>query len=250
MICVSNESYEKEILNLEMLANGVVDGIILSISKETEERDDYQHFNDLMRNGIPLVMFDRVVDKIECNKVIADDVGGAFLATEHLIQNGCSNIVLITTPDYVVVGNERKMGYAKALKEYKVPVRKELVLKVEHEDQIESALKNLILSSNPPDGIFAVNEVYAAVAMRVCRENGLAVPEDVEVIGFTDGVISEFTSPPLTTVAQHGRHIGRKALELLLDEIDSQEQDYKYKTALIQTDLKIRNSTKKVQMQN
>ena len=95
-----------------------------------------------------------------------------------------------------------------------------------------------------------MNEVYAAVAMRVCREKGLAVPEDVEVIGFTDGVISEFTSPPLTTVAQHGRHIGRKALELLLDEIDSQEQDYKYKTALIQTDLKIRNSTKKIQMQN
>lgn len=250
MICVSNESYEKEILNLEMLANGVVDGIILSISKETEERDDYQHFSDLMRNGIPLVMFDRVADQIECNKVVADDVGGAFLATEHLIQNGCSNIVLITTPDFVVVGNERKMGYAKALKEYKVPVRKELVLKVEHEDQIESALKDLILSSNPPDGIFAVNEVYAAVAMRVCRENGLAVPEDVEVIGFTDGVISEFTTPAMTTVAQHGRHIGRKALELLLDEIDSREPDYKYKTALIQTDLKIRNSTKKVQMQN
>jgi LacI family transcriptional regulator len=142
------------------------------------------------------------------------------------------------------------MGYAKALKEYKVPVRKELVLKVEHEDQIESALKNLILSSNPPDGIFAVNEVYAAVAMRVCRENGMAVPEDVEVIGFTDGVISEFTTPAMTTVAQHGRHIGRKALELLLDEIDSRESDYKYKTTLIQTDLKIRNSTKKVQMQN
>lgn len=250
MICLSNESYEKEILNLEMLANGVVDGIILSISKETEERDDYRHFTALIRNGIPLVMFDRVVDKIQCNKVIADDVGGAFLATEHLIQNGCSNIVLITTPDYVVVGNERKMGYIKALNEYQIQERKELVLKVENEKQIESALKNLILSSKPPDGIFAVNEVYAAVAMRVCRENGLAVPEDVEVIGFTNGVISEFTTPALTTVAQHGRHMGRKALELLLDEIDSQEPDYKFRTALIQTDLKIRNSTKKVQMQN
>ena len=180
MICLSNESYEKEVLNLEMLANGVVDGIIVSISKETEERDDYRHFTDLIRNGIPLVMFDRVADEIECNKVIADDIGGAFLATEHLIRNGCSNIVLITTPDYVVVGNERKLGYAKALEQYAVPVRKELVLKVEHENEIESQLKNLILSPNPPDGIFAVNEVYAAIAMRVCRENGLAVPEDVE----------------------------------------------------------------------
>jgi LacI family transcriptional regulator len=248
MICLSNESYEKEILNLEMLANGVVDGIILSISKETEERDDYRHFTDLIRNGVPLVMFDRVVDKIECNKVIADDVGGAFKATEHLIQNGCSNIVLITTPDYIVVGNERKLGYAQALKEYGVPIRKELVLKVEGENEIESDLKNLILSSNPPDGIFAVNEIYAAVAMRVCRENGRMVPEDIEVIGFTDGVISRFTTPSLTTVAQHGRHMGRKALELLLDEIESGETDYEYKTALIKTDLRIRNSTKSLEV--
>jgi len=247
MICLSNESYEKEVLNLEMLANGVVDGIILSISKETEERSDYRHFTDLVRNGIPLVMFDRVVDKIDCNKVIADDVGGAFLATEHLIQNGCSNIVLITTPDYVVVGNERKMGYVKALKEYKVPVKKELVIKVEHENEIESLLKDLILSSNRPDGIFAVNEVYAAIAMRVLRENGLNVPGDIEVVGFTDGVISEFTTPSMTTVAQHGRHMGRKALELLLDEIDSKEVEYKYKTALIKTDLRIRNSTKTIE---
>ena len=98
MICLSNESYEKEVLNLEMLANGVVDGIIVSVAKETEEKDDYRHFNELINNGIPLVMFDRVVDEMNCNKVIADDKGGAFLATEHLIKNGCKNIALLTTP--------------------------------------------------------------------------------------------------------------------------------------------------------
>lgn len=248
MICLSNESYEKEVLNLQMLANGVVDGIILSVSKETEELDDYRHFTDLIQNGIPLVMFDRVVDNVKCNKVIADDVRGAFEATEHLIQNGRSKIVLITTPDYVVVGNERKLGYLKALSEYQVEVRKELVLRVEHEDQIESKLKNLILTSNRPDGIFAVNEVYAAIAMRVCRENGLEIPEDIEVIGFTDGLISEFTSPSLTTVAQHGRTMGRKALELLLDEINSQEPEYTHKTELIKTNLKIRHSTKRLEI--
>lgn len=248
MICLSNESYEKEVLNLQMLANGVVDGIILSVSKETEELDDYRHFTDLIQNGIPLVMFDRVVDNVKCNKVIADDVRGAFEATEHLIQNGRSKIVLITTPDYVVVGNERKLGYLKALSEYQVEVRKELILRVEHEDQIESKLKNLILTSNRPDGIFAVNEVYAAIAMRVCRENSLEIPEDIEVIGFTDGLISEFTSPSLTTVAQHGRTMGRKALELLLDEINSQEPEYTHKTELIKTNLKIRHSTKRLEI--
>jgi LacI family transcriptional regulator len=250
MICVSNESYEKEVLNLEMLANGIVDGIIVSISKETEERDDYRHFTELMRNGIPLVMFDRVVDDINCNKVIADDVGGAYQATEHLIRNGCSRIALITTPDYVVVGNQRKQGYLKALKDYGIPVREDLVIKVKHENEIEGHLKELFSKPEVPDGIFAVNEIYAAIAMKACRRSGFEVPGDVEVIGFTDGLISEFTTPSMTTVAQHGRHMGRKALELLLDEIDSKEPDYKYKTVLIKTDLKMRNSTKKVQMQN
>ena len=250
MICVSNESYEKEVLNLEMLANGIVDGIIVSISKETEERDDYRHFTELMRNGIPLVMFDRVVDQINCNKVIADDVGGAFQATDYLIRNGCSRVALITTPDYVVVGNERKQGYLKALKEHGVPVRENFVIKVQQENEIEGRLQELFSGPEVPDGIFAVNEIYAAIAMKVCRKNGYEVPGDIEVIGFTDGLISEFTTPSMTTVAQHGRHIGRKALELLLDEIDSGEAEYRYKTVLINTDLKIRNSTKKVQMQN
>ena len=250
MICLSNESYEKEVINLEMLANGIVDGIIISVSKETEERDDYRHFEGLMRDGIPLVMFDRVVDKIDCNKVIADDIGGGFQATEYLVKNGCSRIALITTPDYVVVGNKRKEGYLKALNEYGIPVQEDLVIKVKHENEIEGCLNDLFGRSVVPDAIFAVNEIYAATAMKACRKNGYQVPQHIEVIGFTDGLISEFTSPSLTTVAQHGRSMGRKALELLLDEIDSNETEYEYKTSLIKTDLKIRNSTRKVQLQN
>lgn len=250
MICLSNESYEKEVLNLEMLANGVVDGIILSVSKETEERDDYRHFEELINNGIPLVMFDRVVDKIECNKVIADDKGGAFLATDQLIKNGCSRIALLTTPDYVTVGNERKEGYLKALNENNIPINEELIVQVDDKISIEEQLATLFRGDNVPDGIFAVNEIYAATVMKVARKFGHNTPEDIEVIGFTDGVISEFATPSLTTVAQHGRSMGQKALELLLDEIDSQDLEYQYKTNLIQTDLKIRNSTKKVQYQN
>ena len=246
MICLSNESYEKEITNLEMLANGVVDGIIISLAKETEEREDYRHFEELISNGIPLVMFDRVVDEIDCNKVTADDLGGAYLATEHLIMNGCKRIVLITTPDYVVVGNERREGYLKALKDHNYQEEDRLILKVDHEKEIDELLRELLLGEDRPDAIFAVNEVYAATAMKTIRDCQLSIPNDIEVIGFTDGLISEFTEPALTTVAQHGRSMGKKAMELLLDEIDSQNPDYKHKTSLIKTDLKIRNSTKKV----
>lgn len=250
MICLSNESYEKEVLNLDMLANGVVDGIIVSVAKETEEKDDYRHFSELINNGIPLVMFDRVVDKMNCNKVIADDKGGAFLATEQLFKNGCNRIALITTPDYVTVGHERKEGYIKAINDNNMAINENHIIEIDEKLSIEEQLLVLFQGDSIPDGIFAVNEIYAATAMKVATNFGYHIPDDIEVIGFTNGLISEFTTPSMTTVAQHGRTMGQKALELLLDEIDSQDAQYQYKTHMIKTDLKIRNSTKKVQFQN
>ncbi len=250
MICVSNESYEKEVLNMEMLANGVVDGIIVSIAKETEKKGDYTHFTELINNGIPLVLFDRVIDKIKCNKVIVDDVGGAYLATDHLIKIGCKNIALITTPDFVTVGNQRKEGYIKALEENNFTVKNDLIIKVNDNNPIEDQLDQLFKLKDPPDGIFAVNEIYAAIVMKIANKNEYKVPDDIDVIGFTNGLISQFTTPSLTTVAQHGNTMGEKALELLLDEIDSQDAEYQYKTNIISTDLIIRESTKKIKIQH
>lgn len=244
MICLSNESYEKEVLNLEMLANGVVDGIIASIAKETEEKDDYHHFHELINNGIPLVLFDRVVDELPCSKVIADDIGGAKLATEFLIKEGNKRIALVTTPDYVTVGALRKQGYKQALEESGIAYDDDLVIRIDESKSIKKQLHRLFKDTTPPDAIFAVNEIYAATSMKVARSFGFTIPMDISVIGFTDGLISSFASPSLTTVAQHGRHMGEKALELLLDEIDYQESDYQHKNITIQTDLKIRNSTK------
>ncbi len=249
MICMSNESYEKEVLNMDMLANGIVDGIIVSVAKETEEKNDYTHFNDLINNGIPLVLFDRVIDQLNCNKVLADDVGGAYMATNHLIKIGCKNIALITTPDFVTVGTQRKEGYLKALKENGIVVNENLILKVNDRTSIKDQINNLFELNYPIDGVFAVNEIYAATAMKIAVNKGLKIPDDINVIGFTDGLISEFTSPALTTVAQHGNTMGEKALELLLDEINYESNDYKSKTVIISTDLKIRESTKKINIE-
>ncbi|MEN8187083.1 MAG: LacI family DNA-binding transcriptional regulator [Bacteroidota bacterium] len=245
MICMSNESYEKEVLNMDMLANGVVDGIIVSVAKETEEKEEYSHFKDLISNGIPLVMFDRVINEIYCNKVITNDVDGGYLATKHLMNIGCKNIAILTTPDYVTVGDLRKQGYIKALQSRNIPIDDNLIVKVsERYGDIEEQIKKAFDQKNPPDGIFAVNEIYAAVAMKTAKNKGLNVPEDVSVIGFTDGLISQYSTPSLTTVAQHGYAMGEKAVKLLLDELDSQESDIQYKTEIIETDLILRESTK------
>ncbi|NOQ92107.1 MAG: substrate-binding domain-containing protein [Flavobacteriaceae bacterium] len=245
MICMSNESYEKEVLNMDMLANGIVDGIIVSVAKETEKKGDYSHFKDLIYNGIPLVMFDRVIDEIKCNKVLTNDIDGGYIATKHLISTGCKNIAILTTPDFVTIGNLRKKGYMNALEDHKISIDESLIIKVNEKQDIEDQIKKLFTLKNLPDGIFAVNEIYAAIAMRVVNKKGLKVPDDVAVIGFTDGLISQYTSPSLTTVAQHGYHMGQKAIELLLDEINSQMPEYQYQTSIIETDLIYRESTKK-----
>jgi len=245
MICMSNESYEKEVLNMDMLANGIVDGIIVSVAKETEKKGDYSHFKDLIYNGIPLVMFDRVIDEIKCNKVLTNDIDGGYIATKHLISTGCKNIAILTTPDFVTIGNLRKEGYINALESHQISIDESLIIKVNEKQDIEDQIKKLFTLKNLPDGIFAVNEIYAAIAMRVVNKKGLKVPDDVAVIGFTDGLISQYTSPSLTTVAQHGYHMGQKAIELLLDEINSQITEYQYQTSIIETDLIYRESTKK-----
>jgi len=248
MICLSNESYEKEKLNLKMLANGSVDGLLVSIAKETLEIGNFDHFKDLEDYNIPLVLFDRVSDEIHCDKVIVDDTGGAYKATKHLIEIGCKRIAIITTPDFVNVGALRTEGYIKALEEDGRKVSHDLIYKVSEKsnihDQIEVFFNEL---DEMPDGVLAVNEIYAAIAMKIIKEKDLKIPEDVAIIGFTDGLISAFSTPALSTVAQHGYMMGEHAAELLLDRIQKNDSnEVKFERKVISTDLRIRKSTQNI----
>ena len=245
MICLSNESYEKEVLNMDMLAGGIVDGIIVSVAKQTEEKGDYTHFKELINNGIPLVLFDRKIDEIECNKVVVDDFGGGYIAAQHLIDIGCKKIAILTTPNNVSVGNIRLEGYIKALRGNDILVDESLIVKVNEEQNIADQIAEIFRKSNCPDGIFAVNQIYAATAVKIAKSNGLNVPNDIAIMGFTDGLISQFSSPQLTTVAQHGFKMGEKSMEILLEELNQQDADYQFQTNIISTDIVIRESTNK-----
>ncbi|AOW20323.1 LacI family DNA-binding transcriptional regulator [Urechidicola croceus] len=244
MICLSNESYEKEMMNIEMFTNGSVDGLIVSISKETQAKNDYSHFNDLLEDGFPLVMFDRVNDNFKCDKVIIDDVGGAFNATNHLLDIGCKNIALITTPRHVTVGSLRREGYEKAHLKRGMSINENSIIEINETEDLGEQISKLFIS-NPPDGIFAVNELYAVTAMNRAREKGFRIPDDISVIGFTDGPISQLSLPPLTTVVQHGFTMGKQVAELLLNRIESKEELEPQKI-VISTNLKIRKSTKSI----
>ncbi|OGS69282.1 MAG: LacI family transcriptional regulator [Flavobacteria bacterium RIFCSPLOWO2_12_FULL_35_11] len=242
MICLSNESYEKEVSNMSVLTNGSVDGLIVSIARETQQNQNFNHFEALITDDFPLVLFDRINDDIKCDKVIIDDIGGAFKATNHLIEIGSKRIALITTHDFITVGSLRREGYLKALRSQGVEVDESLIYKIDDKENLYEQIKKVIYVANPPDAILAVNEIYAAIALKISQEKGLDIPKDIAIIGFTSGLISEFTSPPLTSVVQHGYLMGEQAAELLINRIEHKGPEEFQKT-VISPDLKIRKST-------
>lgn len=243
MVCLSDESFDKEVINMEMLANGSIDGFILSLSKETQSKRDYHHITEVINQGMPVVMFDRVTNDILCDKVIIDDNNAAFQAVQSLIEKGLKNIALITTVDYVSVGKLRTDGYVKALKTNDLRLNEKLILKIEDIDHCEEEIENLI-KTQQIDAVFAVNELFAVTAIKSALKFGKKVPEDIAVVGFTDGIISKYSSPSITTVSQNGIKMGRKAAEMLIERLENEDwNDDHYKTEVIETHLVEREST-------
>lgn len=243
IVCLSDESFDKEVINMEMLANGSIDGFIMSLSKETQNKKDFHHISEVINQGMPVVMFDRVTNDILCDKVIIDDNLAAFEAVEFLINKGFKKIALITTVDYVSVGKLRTEGYIKALKNNGLEIDENLILRIEDIDSCADKIEEL-LKNNSFDALFAVNELFAVTAIKTANRLGKKVPEDLSIIGFTDGIISNYSSPSITTVSQSGIKMGNKAAEMLIDRLESEEEEEEYyKTEVIETHLVEREST-------
>lgn len=247
IICLSDESFDKEVINMETLANGSIDGFIISLSKETQQKRDFHHITEVINQGMPVVMFDRVTNSILCDKVIIDDSLAAFHATQFLINKGFKKIGLLTTVDYVSVGKLRTKGYRKALTTNDLKVDDNLILKIEDIENYEPLIQSFI-ENNELEAIFAVNEIFAVTAIKVATKLGKKVPEDLSIIGFTDGIISKYSSPSITTVSQNGIEMGKRAAKMLLeklelDEVEDEDFEEQYKTEVIKTELIEREST-------
>jgi LacI family transcriptional regulator len=243
IVCLSDESFDKEVINMEMLANGSIDGFIMSLSKETQQKKDFHHISEVINQGMPVVMFDRVTNDILCDKVIIDDSLAAYEAVQGLLNNGFKKIGLITTVDYVSVGKLRTEGYFKALRDNGIAIDENLIVKIEDIENCAEQIEKLI-STNNVDSIFAVNELFAVTAIKTAKKLNFKVPEDIAVIGFTDGIISTYSSPSITTVSQNGIKMGNKAAHMLIERLESEEEEEEhYKTEVIETHLVQREST-------
>ena len=246
IMCISNESLEKETHTLEMLSNGTIDGFIVSVSEEAQKNNEYNHFSSIINDGTPIVMFDRIAAEVDCDKVIVDDYDSALNSTQHLINLGCKNIALLSSIDNLSVGKLRAEGYLKALENNTIPVNSNIILRADSEEDLNSKIEN-IFENNTIDGVFALDENDSVAALKIGLKKGYKIPEELSIIGFADGILaSRRLSPSLTTVSQHGVDIGEVAAKLLIDRLESKEEHVPYETVVIKTKLKERESTRKL----
>ncbi len=243
MLCQSSESYEREVINSDVMMSSRVEGVLASISKETMK---VGHFENFIKNKVPLVFFDRIAPTLDTDRVIVDDYNGAFKATEYLIKTGCRRIAHLSASQKLQIGYKRKRGYISALEKNRIEVDDDMIALCDTFDKALTIVPQMMSLPNPPDAIFCVNDLTAAATIKVLKSLNYKIPEDVSVIGFTDGLVSTVTDPALTTISQHGFHIGRRAAEILFERIKGDNASFKPQTEVIPTELVIRDSTKSI----
>ena len=242
IICQSNEKYDREVVNTRTLLANRVDGILVSISKETVR---YEHFENIKENGVPLVFYDRIVPGFEADQVIVDDLDASYRATRHMIEEGCKRIAHFAGPQNLLIGQLRKEGYLKALREAGLETRKAWIFEADNFEKARLAVLNILEEKTDIDGIFAVNDTTAIGAMHTLQKRGIKVPDQIAVVGFSDGRLSGITDPALTSVDQHGYEMGTVATEILLKRIMSSNKNYPFETRILNADLIVRGSSVK-----
>lgn len=240
IICQSNEDYNREVINTQLLLDHRVDGILISQSKSTK---DYSHFKDLIDSGIPLVFFDRICETVATDRIVTDDFGGAYLATSHLIEQGARKILHLASPVNLLIGRSRMEGFFKALDDHGIEIDNNLVLQCDTRNEVLEAKDKILELSGDIDGIFAVNDFTAIAAMQILQQAGYNIPRDIKVVGFGNDPIAGIASPALTTVEQDGFRIGNQAVEILLKRIENPSTFIDFQNIVIPVKLSHRQSS-------
>ena len=236
----SHENHEREAKALDNFLNMHVEGIIACLAQDTT---DYSHFEQLHDMGIPLVFFARCCLKDKFSQVVGNGDVAAQEATQHMIETGSRRIAFIGGPNHLDMVRRRKHGYLEALRENRIPIDRSLVVcdKIDF-DVARNATLRLLEGENPPDAILAFNDIITYAAFDAIKAKGLRIPQDVAIIGFTDGDTAAFVTPRLTAIMDKAHEQGSKACELLMRSINGDEKIYKEVVPMI---LKIRESSEK-----
>ena len=244
IICQSNESYKTEVKNLQTLASYRVDGVIASVSKET---NNDEHYRQLEHLDIPLVFFNRTLPQFNASAITVDDYDGAKTAIQHLIESGNQKIAIISGPANLEIYNNRIHGYMDCLKNNNIPLNDNYIKETDLSVQaIIDAVENLVSLENPPDAIFTANDDSTFITLALLKEKGIKIPEEISLVGYTSEPKAEYVSPAITTIEQPTYEIGKLAAELLIHLLKSNSnqsaQIKKLKANLVVRDSSVKNN--------
>ena len=241
IIAHSSESFKKEAANVENLFNKRVDGLIASLSFDTP---NLNHFKPFFEKAVPVLFFDRVEQDGKKTVVIIDNAACGYMATQHLIEQGCKRIVHITSTLNRNVYAQRFKGYKDALSDNGLPFDDSMLIMedLSKKSGIDAAMK--ILRMNPlPDGAFITNDFVAAICMRTLKEHGIKIPDDIAVVGFNNDAIGELIEPALTTINYPGEDMGEIAASNLINHLKGIVNLEKTNTIIVHSNLIVRKSS-------
>jgi LacI family transcriptional regulator len=245
ILAQSNESYQREVTDMKALFNSRVDGMLLSLSRETT---NFDHIESIISKGVPIVLYDRFYSNPNLSKVIVDDYVGAKEAVLHLIEQGCKRIAHLEGAPNLIISKDRLRGYQDALSQANLEIRENytIVCPSNSFEEGQRAAQKLLSLPHPPDAIFASNDPMAMGAILAIKEKGLSIPDDVAVVGFSNYFFAQITDPSLTSVDQPGFEMGQEAARLLIRQIEARDKDLEDlapETKVLKTKLIVRNSS-------
>lgn len=218
MICQSDECYETEVANVKALMSSRVDGFLVSVTSQT---NNFDHFKTVMRKEIPMVFFNRICPELETPQVVVDDYHGAFMAVEHLIEQGYKRIAHLAGPSSLQLSKNRKQGYLDAIQKHNLTIDNELIIEFDLTEEKARIYANHLLSlPNPPDAIFAINDPTAIEVMILAKSKGIKIPEELGVVGFSNDPVSTIIEPQLTTISQPIGEMGKLSASILIKALE------------------------------
>jgi LacI family transcriptional regulator len=220
--CLTNESLEKEKQYLEMLEYNKVDGIIAALSRETQVKEELDHYLNYTKASNALVLFDRVNENIKCDEVLVDDFEAGQKIFDYLEQQNRNNIAVISTIPHLSVSKARLQGVDSAAKSKNKSFE---TLLIQQEENAEELISNL-LSTHKTDAVIALDEYAGVTAINMAKKNHLDIPKEIAIVGFTNGLLANNSYPKMSVIAQHAIDIGQKTVELLLKRIENKDADY------------------------
>jgi DNA-binding LacI/PurR family transcriptional regulator len=244
VISSSNESFLKEAESVENLLKTRVEGLIICLSQETNE---FTHFERIIKNEMPLVFFDRVYEKLNVPTVTVDGHEAVKSIIRHFKENGCSRIAYISGPEHLNISRNRKEGYIEGLRENEIEFHPELLVECNlSADEATLATRKLLSLPEKPDAIFGINDTIAFAAMKEIKKQGLEIPGDIALVGFTDEFHSTVVDPALTSVTHPTFLMGQEAARLFFKRIE--RGNTFTERVILPTELVIRKSSMKIKM--